>query len=141
MARQRVARRRVVRESQQPTCPHSAQRRKCPHQPPLASHSTQPMPLGAAVTSIWWLFMGSGNVATDPSRPGRWRPAPCRSGPRPAEGDDALGFLDGAVERELGAGAQQVGRASMFGDGRVLAPDCRPDRWDGGVAETEQCDA
>src|ERR1700729_2891703 len=27
-------------------CPHSAQRRKCSHQPPLAKHSTQPSPLG-----------------------------------------------------------------------------------------------
>jgi len=35
--------------SQQPTCPHSAQRRRCTHQPPVASHSTQPVPLGGTV--------------------------------------------------------------------------------------------
>src|ERR1700679_3457736 len=35
---------------QQPTCPHSAQRRRCSHQPlPDAKHSTQPVPLGFTV--------------------------------------------------------------------------------------------
>src|SRR5260370_24391265 len=32
--------------SQQPMCPHWAHRRRCTHQPPAASHSTQPSPLG-----------------------------------------------------------------------------------------------
>ena len=38
--------------SQQPTCPHWAQRRRCTHHPPDASHSTQPGPLGATVGSM-----------------------------------------------------------------------------------------
>jgi hypothetical protein len=38
--------------SQQPMCPHWAHRRRCSHQPPVASHSTQPVPLGGIETSI-----------------------------------------------------------------------------------------
>src|ERR1039457_2083309 len=38
--------------SQQPICPHWAHRRRCSHQPPAASHSAQPVPLGATVGSI-----------------------------------------------------------------------------------------
>src|SRR5262245_5563759 len=36
--------------SQHPTCPHSAHCRRCTHQPPVASHSTQPVPLGWTAT-------------------------------------------------------------------------------------------
>ena len=32
--------------------PHFAQRRRCTHQPPAASHSTHPAPLGGTVGSI-----------------------------------------------------------------------------------------
>src|SRR6516165_12421124 len=39
-------------ESQQPMCPHCAQRRKWNHQPPASSHSAQPVPLGGTVASI-----------------------------------------------------------------------------------------
>ena len=35
-------------ESQQPMWPHCAHRRRCTHQPPAASHSTQPVPLRRA---------------------------------------------------------------------------------------------
>ncbi len=38
--------------SQQPMCPHRAQRRRWNHQPPCSSHSAQPVPLGGTVTSI-----------------------------------------------------------------------------------------
>src|SRR6266567_9586058 len=38
--------------SQQPMCPHCAHRRRCTHQPPAASHSTQPSPLGGTDGSI-----------------------------------------------------------------------------------------
>src|SRR5712692_5389360 len=38
--------------SQQPMCPHCAHRRRCTHQPPAASHSTQPSPLGGTEGSI-----------------------------------------------------------------------------------------
>src|SRR5215467_16023520 len=37
--------------SQHPICPHCAQRRRCTHQPPTASHSTQPVPLGGTAGS------------------------------------------------------------------------------------------
>src|SRR6516165_4190418 len=45
--------------SQQPMCPHCAHRRRCTHQPPAASHSTQPSPLGGTEGSIPAI---SGNV-------------------------------------------------------------------------------
>jgi hypothetical protein len=38
--------------SQPPMCPHCAHRRRCSHQPPFASHSTQPVPLGGTDGSI-----------------------------------------------------------------------------------------
>lgn len=38
--------------SQHPMWPHSAQRRRWSHQPDVASHSTQPVPLGGTETSI-----------------------------------------------------------------------------------------
>src|SRR3954454_3302109 len=38
--------------SQQPMCPHRAQRRRWTHHPPAASHSWQPVPLGGASGSI-----------------------------------------------------------------------------------------
>src|SRR3954453_6886801 len=49
--------------SQQPMWPHRAQRRRWNHQPPVASHSTQPVPLGLAATSTH-----PGAVAATPSR-------------------------------------------------------------------------
>src|SRR4051812_30022616 len=39
-------------------CPHCAQRRRCSHQPAELSHSRQPVPLGAAVTSTPSVVMG-----------------------------------------------------------------------------------
>ena len=39
-------------ESQQPTWPHCAHRRRCTHQPPAASHSTHPVPDGVAAGSM-----------------------------------------------------------------------------------------
>src|SRR6185437_7788055 len=39
-------------ESQQPTWPHWAHRRRCTHQPPAASHSTHPGPDGVAAGSM-----------------------------------------------------------------------------------------
>src|SRR5687768_17894956 len=41
-------------ESQQPTWPHRAQRRRWNHQPSVARHSTQPGPLGGTAVSIWF---------------------------------------------------------------------------------------
>ncbi len=38
--------------SQQPICPQAAQRRRCTHQPCARRHSTHPVPLGTAVSSI-----------------------------------------------------------------------------------------
>jgi hypothetical protein len=38
--------------SQQPMCPHCAHRRRWTHQPPAASHSTQPVLLGGTEGSI-----------------------------------------------------------------------------------------
>src|SRR5215467_7991853 len=38
--------------SQQPMCPHIAHRRRCSHQPPAASHSAQPVPLGGTAGSM-----------------------------------------------------------------------------------------
>src|SRR5215472_15512688 len=34
-------------------CPHSAHRRRCSHQPPAASHSAQPVPLGGTAGSTF----------------------------------------------------------------------------------------
>jgi ribosome-associated toxin RatA of RatAB toxin-antitoxin module len=42
----------INESSQQPMWPQAAQRRRCTHQPPDASHSTQPVPLGTAAGSI-----------------------------------------------------------------------------------------
>jgi len=61
-------------DSQQPMCPHAAQRRKCSHHPPAARQSTQPSPLGSALGSIggisgtvlsrksWWPAAGHGHT-------------------------------------------------------------------------------
>src|SRR5450755_2390601 len=38
--------------SQHPMCPHWAHRRRCTHQPPAASHSTHPLPLGGTDVSM-----------------------------------------------------------------------------------------
>src|SRR3954447_18812518 len=47
----------AIDESQQPTCPHCAHRRRWNHQPSLAVHSTQPSLLGGTEgsmsTSCW----------------------------------------------------------------------------------------
>jgi hypothetical protein len=40
-------------------CPHAAQRRKCTHQPPIASHSTHPAPLGGTKGSMAALMQAS----------------------------------------------------------------------------------
>src|ERR1700720_3012432 len=45
--------------SQHPMCPHAAQRRKCTHQPPIASHSTHPAPLGGTEGSMAALMQAS----------------------------------------------------------------------------------
>ena len=47
----RMAACRANESSQQPMWPQAAQRRRCTHQPPSASHSTQPVPLGGTVGS------------------------------------------------------------------------------------------
>src|ERR1700722_7022090 len=43
---------RARESSQQPMCPHAAQRRRWTHQPPAASHSTQSVPLGGTEGSM-----------------------------------------------------------------------------------------
>src|ERR1700722_18647151 len=43
---------RASESSQHPMCPHAAQRRRWNHQPPTASHSTHPVPLGGTDGSM-----------------------------------------------------------------------------------------
>ena len=50
---------RANESSQHPTCPHAAHRRRCTHQPPAASHSTQPAPLGGTAGSTAALMQAS----------------------------------------------------------------------------------
>jgi hypothetical protein len=50
---------RANESSQHPMCPHAAQRRKCTHQPPIASHSTHPAPLGGTKGSMAALMQAS----------------------------------------------------------------------------------
>jgi hypothetical protein len=54
---------RASESSQHPMCPHAAQRRRCTHQPPPASHSTQPVPLGGTAGSTAVLMHASLPVA------------------------------------------------------------------------------
>jgi hypothetical protein len=54
---------RASESSQHPMCPHAAQRRRCTHQPPIASHSTQPVPLGGTAESTAVLMQASLPVA------------------------------------------------------------------------------
>src|ERR1700754_4819949 len=58
---------RANESSQHPMCPHDAQRRRCTHQPPTASHSTQPVPLGGTAGSTAVLMQASLPVAESAS--------------------------------------------------------------------------
>ena len=62
-------------ESQQPMCPHTAQRRRCIHLPPVARHSSQPSARAPASRSIWSRWVHSSLTGISCGRCGECSPA------------------------------------------------------------------